>query len=43
VTAFVRILADKRAEVSVINTSQDPYGLLTVRPRTVGVTVNRKF
>jgi iron complex outermembrane recepter protein len=43
VTAFVRNLADKRAEVSVINTSQDPYGLLTVRPRTVGVTVNRKF
>jgi outer membrane receptor protein involved in Fe transport len=43
VTAFARNIGDKRAQVSVINTTQDPYGLLTVRPRTVGVTINRKF
>ncbi len=43
VTAFARNLADKRAQVSAINSSQDPDALLTVRPRTIGVTVTRKF
>ena len=40
---FARNLTDKRAEVSAINSSQDPDGLLTVRPRTVGVNLTRKF
>jgi outer membrane receptor protein involved in Fe transport len=43
VTAFARNLTDKRAEVSAINSSQDPDALLTVRPRTIGVTATRKF
>jgi outer membrane receptor protein involved in Fe transport len=43
VTAFARNLTDKRAEVSAINSSQDPDALLTVRPRTVGLTATRKF
>ncbi len=40
---FARNLTDKRAEVSAINSSQDPHGLLTVRPRTIGVNLTRKF
>jgi outer membrane receptor protein involved in Fe transport len=43
VTAFVRNLTDKIAEVSAINSIQDKDSLLTVRPRTVGLTVTRKF
>jgi iron complex outermembrane recepter protein len=43
VTAFARNLTNKRAEVSVINSSQDPDALLTVRPRTIGLTATRKF
>ncbi len=40
---FARNLTDKRAEVSAINSSQDPDALLTVRPRTVGINLTRKF
>ncbi len=40
---FARNLTDKRAEVSAINSSQDPDSLLTVRPRTVGVNLTRRF
>jgi outer membrane receptor protein involved in Fe transport len=40
---FARNLTDKRAQVSAINSSQDPDALLTVRPRTVGVNLTRKF
>ena len=43
VTAFARNLTDKRAEVSAINSSQDPDAFLTVRPRTLGLTFTRKF
>ncbi|MBS0419347.1 MAG: TonB-dependent receptor [Proteobacteria bacterium] len=43
VAAFARNITDKRAEVSAINSTQDPHALLTVRPRTVGITVTRKF
>jgi iron complex outermembrane receptor protein len=43
VTAFARNLMDKRAEISAINSSQDPDALLTVRPRTIGLTATRKF
>jgi len=43
VTAFARNLTDKRAEVSAINSTQDPDALLTVRPRTIGLSVTRKF
>ncbi|HTD73788.1 MAG TPA: TonB-dependent receptor [Steroidobacteraceae bacterium] len=43
VMAFARNLTDKRAEVSAINSSQDPDALLTVRPRTIGLTATRKF
>jgi outer membrane receptor protein involved in Fe transport len=43
VTAFARNLTNKRAEISAINSSQDPDALLTVQPRTIGLTVTRKF
>jgi len=43
ITAFARNLTDKRAQVSAINSSQDPDALLTVQPRTIGVTLTRKF
>jgi iron complex outermembrane recepter protein len=43
VTAFVRNVTNKRAEVSGVNTPSDPYSLITVRPRTVGISVTRKF
>jgi outer membrane receptor protein involved in Fe transport len=43
VTAFARNVTNKRAEVSAINSTQDPNALLTVRPRTIGLTVTRKF
>lgn len=43
VTAFARNLTDKRAQVSAINSNQDPDAMLTVRPRTIGVTLTRTF
>lgn len=43
VTAFVHNAGNKRAQVSAINSTQDPYALLTVQPRTVGLTVSRRF
>ena len=43
ITAFARNLTNKRAEVSAINSTQDPDALLTVRPRTVGLTLTRTF
>jgi len=43
VTAFARNLTDKRAQVSAINSSQDPDALLTVQPRTIGLTATLKF
>lgn len=43
VTAFARNVTNTIAEVSSINSIQDKESLLTVRPRTVGVTVTRKF
>jgi hypothetical protein len=43
VTAFARNLTDKRAQISAINSTQDPQATLTVRPRTLGLTVTRKF
>lgn len=42
-TVFARNVTDKRAQVSAINSTQDPSALLTVRPRTIGFTVTRKF
>ncbi len=43
VTAFARNLTDERAQVSAINTVQDPHALLTIQPRTIGITATRKF
>jgi iron complex outermembrane recepter protein len=43
VTAFARNLTDNRAQVSAINSTQDPSALLTVRPRTIGLTLTRTF
>lgn len=43
VTAFAHNLTNKRAQVSAINSSQDPHALLTVQPRTIGITATRKF
>jgi outer membrane receptor protein involved in Fe transport len=43
VTAFARNLTNRRAEVSAINSSQDPDALLTIQPRTIGLSATRKF
>ena len=43
VTAFARNLTNKRAQVSAINSSQDPDALLTIQPRTIGLRVTRRF
>ncbi|MDB6012391.1 MAG: TonB-dependent receptor [Gammaproteobacteria bacterium] len=43
VTAFARNLTNKRAQISAINSSQDPDALLTIQPRTIGLKVTRKF
>jgi hypothetical protein len=42
-TAFVHNAGNERAQVSAINSTQDPHALLTVQPRTVGLTVTRRF
>jgi outer membrane receptor protein involved in Fe transport len=42
-TAFVHNAGNERAQVSAINSTQDPYALLTVQPRTIGLNVTRKF
>lgn len=42
-TVFVKNLTDKRAQIDAISSDQDPLALLTVRPRTVGLQVTRKF
>jgi outer membrane receptor protein involved in Fe transport len=43
VTAFARNVTNKRAQISAINSTQDPDALLTVQPRTIGLTLTRKF
>ncbi len=40
---FATNLFDKRAQVDAIRAQQDPLAFLTVRPRTAGVTLSRKF
>ncbi len=41
--AFVHNAGNERAQVSAINSTQDPHALLTVQPRTIGLTVTRRF
>jgi iron complex outermembrane receptor protein len=43
IAVFAKNLTDERAQVSAINSSQDPHALLTVQPRTIGVSFTRKF
>jgi iron complex outermembrane receptor protein len=40
---FARNVTDERAQVSAINSEQDPFAFLTVRPRTVGLSITRNF
>ena len=42
-TVFVRNLFDKRAQVDAIAAVQDPLAYITVRPRTFGIGLSRKF
>jgi iron complex outermembrane receptor protein len=42
-TVFARNLTDERAQIDAISSTQDPLARLTVRPRTLGVSVTRKF
>jgi outer membrane receptor protein involved in Fe transport len=42
-TVFVRNATNARAQVSAINSTQDPDALLTLRPQTVGVSMTRTF
>ena len=40
---FARNIFDKRAEVDAISSSQDPLARITVRPRTIGASLSRRF
>ena len=40
---FVRNLTDVRAQVDAISSSQDPLARITLRPRTVGANLTRRF
>jgi iron complex outermembrane recepter protein len=42
-TLFAHNLTNERAQVSAINSTQDPDALLTVQPRTIGLNVTRDF
>ncbi len=42
-TLFARNVTNERAQVSAINSLQDPFAYLTVRPRTVGISLTRNF
>ena len=42
-TLFVRNVGDKRAEIDAISSTQDPLAIITLRPRTVGVSFTRRF
>lgn len=42
-TLFAHNVTNERAQVSAINSTQDPDALLTVQPRTIGITVTRDF
>lgn len=41
--AFVRNITDERAQVDAISSSQDPLALITIRPRTYGIELTRRF
>jgi len=43
VNVFARNVGNVRAQISAINSFQDPDARLTVRPRTVGINLTRKF
>jgi iron complex outermembrane recepter protein len=40
---FAKNLFDKRAQVDAIASAQDPLAFITVRPRTIGLSVTRRF
>lgn len=40
---FARNVTDERAQIDAISSTQDPLARITVRPRTVGVSLTRKF
>ena len=42
-TLFAHNVTNERAQVSAINSTQDPHALLTVQPRTIGLNVTRDF
>lgn len=42
-TLFLRNATDERAQIDAISSDQDPLARITVRPRTVGITVTRAF
>ncbi len=43
VELFARNLFDARPQIDAISSSQDPLALITVRPRTLGISGSRKF
>jgi len=40
---FVRNVTNVRAQIDAINSSQDPLSFLTIRPRTWGASLTRRF
>jgi iron complex outermembrane recepter protein len=43
VMLYARNVTDKRAQVSAVNNPVTPLSLITVRPRTIGMSVTRQF
>lgn len=43
VSVFVKNLFDERAQIDAINGSQDPLAYITIRPRTIGMSVKKSF
>ncbi|MGH8137356.1 MAG: TonB-dependent receptor [Steroidobacteraceae bacterium] len=43
VALFGKNITNKRAQIDAIRSDQDPLALITVRPRTIGLQVTRKF
>ena len=43
ISAFAKNLFDTRAQIDAINGTQDPLAYITVRPRTIGLSLTRNF
>ena len=42
-SAYIRNVTDERAQYDAISSAQDPLGIIGNRPRTIGVSIKRRF